>query len=158
MIHMPRFSHVLCLSVGLLAGSAVAQDPGGLVTGSFGDVPVELPVSADLSGATIIGTYADVSLAATQMESEQGPIMLTLSFNGELPDPGEVTLDIVFARDMGRNWAGDESSLTLELDTFELSGELVAVAGTVTGEITGGPEQATRPVTLSFNAQLEQLD
>ena len=39
----------------LLALPALADEPGGLVTGSFGDQPLELTVAPELSGATIIG-------------------------------------------------------------------------------------------------------
>lgn len=155
---MSRFTYASCVAMIIAAGATAAQERGGLITGSFGDMPLELTISADLAGATIIGTYADASLLATQMDGNQGPVTLTLIINGELPDPGEVTLDIAFARDMGRNWTGDESSLALQLETFEVTGPMITVAGTVTGEVTGGTAQETRPVTFSFNMQLEELD
>jgi hypothetical protein len=35
---------------------------------------------------------------------------------------------------------------------------VIAVAGTVTGEVSGGPAQETLPVTFSFNARMKDLD
>lgn len=52
------------------------------------------------------------------MEGDQGPVNLELTINGELPAPGEMALTITFARDMGRNWTGDQDSLTLTLEEF----------------------------------------
>lgn len=148
----------VCAVSCLLATAATAEEPGGQVIGSFGEQPLELSISSDLSEATIIGTYADASFAAAQTEGDQGPFMLTLAFNGELPAPQEVTLDIVFARDMGRNWRGDQDSLTLDLANFSATDGVVSLTGTVTGDISGGPDAQTRPVTLSFDARLEQVN
>ncbi|TDL74831.1 hypothetical protein E2L08_15915 [Palleronia sediminis] len=155
---MPRVTYAFRRMLGIDAGGAIAQGSGGHVIGSFGGMPLELPVIADLASATVVGTFADASLLATRIEGDQGPLVLTLAFIGELPDPGEVTLGIAFARDMGRNWHGDESGLVLQIDSFDAGGDRVAVAGTVTGEVTGGPAQETRPVTFSFAAQLEQVE
>ena len=66
------------LLIALLALPALADEPGGLVTGSFGDQPLELTVAPELSGATIIGNYADASLLAAQMEGDQDSLTLTL--------------------------------------------------------------------------------
>lgn len=142
----------------LLALPALADEPGGLVTGSFGDQPLELTVASELSGATIIGNYADASLLAAQMEGDRGPVNLELVINGELPAPGEVALTITFARGMGRNWSGDQDSLTLALDEFASGEGIVALKGTLTGQVSGGPASETRPVTFSFDARLEELD
>ncbi|NNU81386.1 hypothetical protein HMH01_13165 [Halovulum dunhuangense] len=154
----PRFSTALLASAFVLGTAVLAQDPGGLVTGSFGDQPLELPVSADLSAATMIGDYADASLAAALTEGDQGPLFLTMTLSGELPDPGEVMLELAFARDMGRNWQGDQNSLTLELGGFAPSDGMVHLFGTITGEVTGGPASETRAVTFSFDAYLEQVE
>lgn len=148
----------ICALSCLLATTATAEEPGGQVIGSFGEQPLELSISSDLSAATIIGTYADASFAAAQTEGDQGPFMLTLAFNGELPAPQEVTLDIVFARDMGRNWRGDQDSLTLDLADFSAADGIVSLTGTVTGDISGGPDAQTRPVTFSFDTRLEQVN
>jgi hypothetical protein len=148
----------LCLALGLMAGSTSAQDQAGLVTGSLGDTPLELTVSPDFSEATLVGNYVDASLLATQNDGASGPVTLILTLNGELPDPAEVTAEIAFAREMGRNWSGDESSLSLQVDTFEATGGVIAVVGTVTGEVTGGPAQETLPMTFSFNARMQELD
>lgn len=148
----------LCLVLGLMAGSASAQDQAGFVTGSLGDAPLELTVSHDFSDATIIGTYLDASLLATQVDGAEGPVTLILTFNGELPDLAEVTVEIAFAREMGRNWSGDESGLSLKLNTVDATDGVIAVAGTVTGEVSGGPAQETLPVTFSFNARMKELD
>lgn len=142
----------------LLALPALADEPGGLVTGSFGDQPLELTVAPELSGATIIGNYADASLLAALMEGDQGPVNLELTINGELPAPGEMALTITFARDMGRNWTGDQDSLTLTLDEFAPGDGIVAMRGTLTGQVSGGPASETRPVTFSFDTRLEELD
>ena len=166
----------------LLALPALADEPGGLVTGSFGDQPLELTVAPELSGATIIGNYADASLLASQMEGDQGPVNLELTINGELPAPGEMALTITFARDMGRNWTGDQDSLTLTLEEFTPGDGIVALKGTLTGQVSlrpanetrcaliptspgcnngqvsGGPSSETRPVTFSFDTRLEELD
>src|SRR5690606_31119620 len=80
----PRFMDALWLALGLMAGSAAAQDQAGFVTGSLGDTPLELTVSPDFSEATIIGTYVDTSLLATQIDGGGGPVTLILTFNGEL--------------------------------------------------------------------------
>ncbi|MBQ0750548.1 MAG: hypothetical protein KBT70_10145, partial [Roseovarius sp.] len=80
----------LWLALGLMAGSAAAQDQAGFVTGSLGDTPLELTVSPDFSDATIIGTYVDTSLFATQIDGGGGPVTLILTFNGELADLAEV--------------------------------------------------------------------
>lgn len=148
----------LCLALGLVAGSVSAQEQAGLVNGNLGDMPLELAVSPDFSDATLVGNYVDASLLATQMDGAGGPVTLILTFNGELPDLAEVTAEIAFAREMGRNWSGDESSLSLKVDTFDASGDVIAVAGTVSGEVTGGPAQETVPVTFSFNARMQELD
>ncbi|UYQ72648.1 hypothetical protein OF122_02360 [Pelagibacterium flavum] len=142
----------------LLALPALADGPGGLVTGSFGDQPLELTVVPELSGATIIGNYADASLLAAQMEGDQGPVNLELTINGELPSPGEIALTITFARDMGQNWTGDQDSLTLTLEEFTPGDGIVALKGTLTGQVSGGPTSETRPVTFSFDTRLEELD
>ena len=141
-----------------LALPALADEPGGLVTGSFGDQPLELTVAPELSGATVIGNYADVSLLAAQMEGDLGPVNLELVINGELPAPSEVALTITFARDMGRNWSGDQDSLTLTLDEFTPGDGIVALKGTLTGQVSGGPASETRPVTFSFDTRLDELD
>lgn len=141
-----------------LALPALADELGGLVTGSFGDQPLELTVAPELSGATIIGNYADASLIAAQMEGDQGPVNLELTINGELPAPGEMALTITFARDMGRNWTGDQDSLTLTLEEFTPGDGIVALKGTLTGQVSGGPSSETRPVTFSFDTRLEELD
>lgn len=146
------------LLIALLALPALADEPGGLVTGSFGDQPLELTVAPELSGATLIGNYADVSLLAAQMEGELGPVNLELVINGELPAPSEVALTITFARDMGRNWSGDQDSLTLTLDEFTPGDGIVALKGTLTGQVSGGPASETRPVTFSFDTRLDELD
>lgn len=148
----------LCLALGLLAGSASAQDQAGFVTGSLGDTPLELTVSPDFSDATIVGTYVDTSLLATQVDGAEGPVTLILTFNGDLSDLAEVTVEIAFAREMGRNWLGDKSGLSLKLDKFDAADGVIAVAGTVTGEVTGGPDQETLPVTVSFNARMKETD
>ena len=142
----------------LLALPALADEPGGGVTGSFGDQPLELTVAPELSGATIIGNYADASLLAAQMEGDQGPVNLELTINGELPAPGEMALTITFARDMGRNWTGDQDSLTLTLEEFTPGDGIVVLKGTLTGQVSGGPTSETRPVTFSFDTRLEELD
>ncbi|MBW4976241.1 hypothetical protein KZZ08_21700 [Roseovarius mucosus] len=154
----PRFMDALWLALGLMAGSAAAQDQAGFVTGSLGDTPLELTVSPDFSDATIIGTYVDTSLFATQIDGGGGPVTLILTFNGELADLAEVMVEIAFAREMGRNWSGDESGLSLKLDKFDAADGVIAVAGTVTGEVTGGPDQETLPVTFSFNARMKEMD
>jgi hypothetical protein len=105
----------------LLALPALADEPGGLVTGSFGDQPLELTVAPELSGATIIGNYADASLLAAQME-------------------------------------GDQDSLTLTLEDFTPGDGIVALKGTLTGQVSGGPTSETRPVIFSFDTRLEELD
>lgn len=155
---MPSLLAPTVLASCLLATAVAAQEAGGLVTGSFGEQPLELAVSADLSGATLIGNHADASLAAAQMQGDPGPVILTLTLGGALPDPGEVTLEIAFGRDMGRNWRGDQDSLTLELGEFAAADGVVALSGTVTGEVSGGPASETRPVTFSFDARIEQVD
>ncbi|WP_145953470.1 hypothetical protein [Oceaniglobus indicus] len=142
----------------LLAAAVAAQDMGGLVTGSFGDQPLELAVSADLSDATIIGSFVDAGFLAAQTEGDLGPVILTLRLSGELPDPGEVVLDIAFARDMGRNWQGDQDTLDLELEEMAATDGAVTLSGTITGEVSGGPASGTLPVTFSFNAQLETVN
>ncbi|MFP1644798.1 hypothetical protein [Pontitalea aquivivens] len=142
----------------LLALPALADGPGGLVTGSFGDQPLELTIAPELSDVTIIGNYADASFLAAQMEGAQGPVNLILTINGDLPAPGEMELMIAFARDMGRNWIGDQDSLTLALDDFAAGDGIVALKGTITGQVSGGPGSETRPVTFSFDARLEELD
>ena len=142
----------------LLVLPALAAEPGGLVTGSFGDQPLELTVASELSGATIIGNYADAFLLAAQMEGDQGPVNLELTINGELPAPGEMALTITFARDMGRNWTGNQDSLTLTLEEFTPGAGIVALQGTLTGQVSGGPSAETRPVTFSFDPRLEELD
>lgn len=142
----------------LLTLPALANEPGGLVTGSFGDQPLELTVASELAGATIIGNYADAFLLATQMEGEQGPVNLELTINGELPAPGEMALTITFARDMGRNWTGDQDSLTLTLEEFTPGDGIVTIKGTLMGQVSGGPSSETRPVTFSFDTMLEELD
>lgn len=146
------------LLIGLLALPALADEPGGLVTGSFGDKPLELTVASALSEATIIGNYTDVSLLAAQMEGDQGPVNLELVISGELPTPAEVALTLTFARDMGRNWSGDQDSLTLSLDEFAPGDGIVALKGTLTGQVSGGPASETRSVTFSFDTRLEELD
>jgi hypothetical protein len=146
------------LLIGLLALPALADEPGGLVTGSFGDQPLELTVAPELSSATIIGNYADASLLAALMEGDQGPVDLDLAINGELPAPGEVTLTVTFARDMGRNWTGDQDSLTLTLDEFAPGDGIVVLRGTLTGQVSGGPVSETRLVTFSFDTRLEEFD
>lgn len=146
------------LLIALLALPALADEPGGLVTGSFGDQPLELTVAPELSGATLIGNYADVSLLAAQMEGDLGPVNLELVINGELPAPSEVALTITFARDMGRNWSGEQDSLTLTLDEFTPGDGIVALKGTLTGQVSGGPASETRPVTFSFDTRLDELD
>lgn len=146
------------LLIGLLALPALADEPGGLVTGSFGDKPLELTVASELSGATIIGNYIDISLLAAQMEGDQGPVNLELVISGELPAPAEVALTLTFARDMGRNWSGDQDSLTLSLDEFAPGDGIVALKGTLTGQVSGGPAAETRSVTFSFDTRLEELD
>lgn len=146
------------LLIALLALPALADEPGGLVTGSFGDQPLELTVAPELSGATVIGNYADVSLLAAQMEGDLGPVNLELVINGELPAPSEVALTITFARDMGRNWSGDQDSLRLTLDEFTPGDGIVALKGTLTGQVSGGPASETRPVTFSFDTRLDELD
>lgn len=142
----------------LLALPVLADGLGGRVTGSFGDQPLELTVAHELSGVTIIGNYADASFLAAQMEGNQGPVNLTLTINGELPTPDEIALTILFARDMGRSWSGDQGSLTLALDEFVPGDGVVAMRGTLTGQVSGGPASETRPVTFSFDARLEALD
>ena len=109
------------LLIALLALPALADEPGGLVTGSFGDQPLELTVAPELSGATIIGNYADASLLAAQME-------------------------------------GDQDSLTLTLEDFTPGDGIVALKGTLTGQVSGGPTSETRPVIFSFDTRLEELD
>lgn len=146
------------LLIGLLALPALADEPGGLVAGSFGDKPLELTVASALSEATIIGNYTDVSLLAAQMEGDQGPVNLELVISGELPTPAEVALTLTFARDMGRNWSGDQDSLTLSLDEFAPRDGIVALKGTLTGQVSGGPASETRSVTFSFDTRLEELD
>lgn len=142
----------------LLALPALADEPGGLVTGSFGDKSLELTVAPELSDATIVGNYADASFLAMQMEGDQGPVNLTLTINGELPNPGEMELTIIFARDMGRNWSGDQDSLTLVLDEFAPGAGFVALKGTLTGQVSGGPTSDTRPVAFSFDTRIEALN
>lgn len=154
----PRFIKALCLALGLMAGSASAQDDAGIVTGSLGKTPLELTVSPDFSDASLIGTFVDTSLLATQIDGAEGPVTLILTFSGELPDPAEVTVEVAFAREMGRNWSGDESALSLQVDAFDATDGVIAVAGTVTGEVKGGPAQETLPVTFSFNARMQELD
>ncbi len=83
---------------------------------------------------------------------------MSLMLSGELPNPEELSLEIAFARDMGANWRGDGESLALELADFSVSDGIVSLSGTVTGEAKGGPFLETRPVTLSFDARLEQVN
>jgi len=154
----PRFIDALWLALGLMAGSAAAQDQAGIVTGSLGDTPLELTVSPEFSDATIMGTFVDTSLLATQIDGVEGPVTLILTFNGELAEPADVTVEIAFSREMGRNWSGDESGLSLKLDTFDAADGVIAVAGTVTGEVTGGPDQETLPVTFSFTARMKEME
>lgn len=142
----------------LLALPALADEPGGLVTGSFGDQPLELTVAPELSGVTIIGSYVDASFFAALMEGEQGPVNLELTISGELPAPAEVALTITFARDMGRSWSGDQDSLALALDEFAPDAGIVVLSGTLTGQVSGGPASESRAVTFSFDARLEELD
>ena len=142
----------------LLALPTLAAEPGGLVTGSFGDQPLELTVAPELSGVTIIGSYVDASFFAALMEGEQGPVNLELTISGELPAPAEVALTITFARDMGRSWSGDQDSLALTLDEFAPDAGIVVLSGTLTGQVSGGPASGSRAVTYSFDARLEELD
>lgn len=149
------FAATLALSC-LLAHMSAAEEPGDLVIGSFGDQPLELSVSADLSGATLIGHHADASLTATLTEGNQGPVILTMTLSGALPDPEDVTLELTFARDMGRTWQGNRDSLTLELSAYAVSEGMITLSGTVTGGVSDGTALETRPVTFSFNARLNQ--
>lgn len=148
----------VCLAFCLLATAAVAEEPGGLVTGSFGELPLELSIAPDLSAATIIGTYGDASLSGMQTEGGEETVFLTLMLSGELPEPEELMLEIAFARDLGANWRGDGDSLTLKLADFSATNGMVSLSGTVTGDVKGGPFLETRPVTLSFDARLEQVN
>ena len=149
----------VCLaSFCLLATAAVAEEPGGLVAGSFGEQPLEMAIAPDLSAATIIGTYADASLSGMLTEGGEETVFLTLMLSGELPEPEELMLELAFARDMGANWRGDGEGLTLELSDFSVSDGIVSLSGTVTGEVKGGPFLESRPVTLSFDALLEQVN
>lgn len=148
----------ICALSCLLATAAIAEEPGGQVIGSFGEQPLELSISPDLSAATIIGSYGDAFLSGVQTEGDQETVFISLMLSGELPDPEELTLEIAFARDMGANWRGDRDGLTLELADFSVSDGIVSLSGTVTGEVKGGPFLETRPVTLSFDARLEQVN
>ena len=142
----------------LLALPALAQDQAGSVTGTFGDQPLEMIVTGELSGVTIIGDFTDASFLAVQTEGEQGPITLELTVAGELPDPEEVMLTITSARDMGRTWTGDQDTLTLTLGEVMQGDGVVAFNGTLTGEVSGGPASETRPVALEFETRLDMLD
>lgn len=148
----------VCVAFCLLATAAVAKEPGGLVTGNFGEQPLELSIAPDLSAAAIIGTYGDASLSGIQTEGGEETVFLTLMLSGELPEPGELMLEIAFARDMGANWRGNGESLALELSDFSVTDGIVRLSGTVTGDVKGGPFLETRPVALSFDALLEQVN
>ncbi|MFD2858137.1 hypothetical protein ACFSZS_29995 [Seohaeicola zhoushanensis] len=124
----------------------------------FREQPLELSISPDLSAATIIGSYGDAFFSGVQTEGDQETVFISLMLSGELPDPEELTLEIAFARDMGANWRGDRDGLTLELTDFSATDGLVSLSGTVTGNVSGGPDSETRPVTLSFDARLEQVN
>ena len=142
----PRVSRAgIPLLAVLLALPALAQEPAGLVTGSFGDQSLEMIVAGELSGAMIVGDFVEASLLAVQNEGEQGPINLELIMAGDLPDPDEVTLTITFARDMGQNWTGNQENLTLSLDEVTPGDSVIAFKGTLTGEVTGGPAPECRP-------------
>lgn len=148
----------ICALSCLLATVAIAEEPGGQVIGSFGEQPLELSISSDLSAATIIGSYGDAFLSGVQTEGDQETVFVSLMLSGELPNPEELSLEIAFAHDMGANWRGDGESLALELADFSVSDGIVSLSGTVTGEVKGGPFLETRPVTLSFDARLEQVN
>lgn len=142
----------------LLALPTLAEQPGGLITGNLGDQPLELTVVPEMSGATILGNYVDASIMAVRMDGDQSPVNLVLMLNGELPAPGEVALTIAFAREMGRDWNGDQDSLTLTLEDLAPRDGIVTLTGTITGQISGGPGAVTLPVTFSFDARLEAHD
>lgn len=148
----------VCAFSCLLATAANAEEPGGQIIGSFAEQPLEMSISPDLSAATIIGTYADAFLSGVQTEDGQETVFLSLIFSGELPDPQEVTLEIAFADDMGANWRGDGGSLTLDLADFSATDGIVSLSGTVIGDVSGGPDSETRPVTFSFEARLEMVN
>ena len=61
----------ICALSCLLATAAIAEEPGGQVIGSFGEQPLELSISSDLSAATIIGSYGDAFLSGVQTEGDQ---------------------------------------------------------------------------------------
>jgi len=148
----------ICALSCLLATAAIAEEPGGQIIGSFGELPLELSIAPDLSAATIIGTYGDASLSGMQTEGDQETVFISLMLSGELPEPEELMLEIALARDMGANWRGDGETLALELSDFTVADGMVSLSGTVTGDVKGGPFLETRPVTLSFNARLEQVN
>lgn len=153
-----RRSINICALSCLVATAATAQEPGGQVIGSFGEQPLELAISPDLSAATIIGSYADAFLSGVQTADDQETAFVSLMLSGELPDPAELSLEIAFAQDMGANWRGDGESLALELAEFSATDGIVSLSGTITGEVSGGPDSESRPVTLSFDALLEQVN
>lgn len=148
----------LPLLVCLMGMPALANEPGGLLTGSFGDEPLELHVAPELSGVTIIANYSDISVFAAQVDGDQGPVNLSLEINGELPTPDGISLTLVRARDMGQNWTGNQDSLKLALGELETVNGIVSVKGTVTGQVTGGPQSESRPIAISFDTRLEELD
>ena len=141
----PRISRAgIPLLAVLLALPALAQEPAGSVTGSFGDQSLEMTVAGELSGAMIVGDFVEASLLAVQNEGEPGPINLELIMAGDLPDPDDVTLTITFARDMGQNWTGNQENLTLCLDDVAPGDSVVAFKSTLTVEVTGGPASECR--------------
>ena len=126
------------------------------MTGSFGHEPLELTVAPELSDASLVGGYADLSLTAAHMSGERGPVTLTLTLSGAAEAPGTVRLILSFGRDMGKSWQGDQGSLTLKIGELASRNGLVSLKGTITGQVSDGAE--IRPVTLSVDSRLGAAD
>ncbi|WP_436639422.1 hypothetical protein [Microbaculum sp. FT89] len=160
----------MAFAIGLAAGPALADEPGGRITGNIGDRPVTVEVWRAQSDAYGDAERGGVSIYTRHIAPDNGLGRLSLGFEGTFTEPFNIELSIAGVGNdpkphINGYWEADEDALTLSIARSEVRDNLLAISGTVSGDLVFRP-QADRntpvaapgdslSVTLDFDARLE---
>lgn len=156
--------------IGLAAAPAVADEPGGRITGTIGDRPVTVEIWRAQSDAYGDADRGGVSIYTRHIDPDEGFGRLSLGFEGTFTDPFNIELSIASVGTdpkphVNGYWEADQEDLTLRIARSEVRDDLLAIRGTVSGELLFQPQgdraapasalSDSLSVTLDFDARLE---
>lgn len=156
---------ISAFALAILAVPALAQEPGGAVTGTLNGTPVTCQIWPMQSDYSSFGNTLGVSLMTNRCEGDayQGQIALSFERTGETI--GAVEIRLFGQVDSPDRYGNSDTGATLGRLSATGDGGLLSLSGTVSAQVGASDDRgrtidlsAAQDLEISFSGVIESLD